>query len=290
MNIKIRNNLHYYSKGEGKPLYLIHGFPDCPENFQYQIDFFSEKGFKVIAPFLPGYHKEDQELDTYQSLRVSERLIEFIEEESNGERIYLFGHDWGAPISYGIAQLRPDLIHKFSTASVPYGQSVQASFLTNGDQQRKSWYMFFFQLPIAEIAVAMNEYEFINRLWKEWSPDLKDYKDYSEKVINVLKEEGVLSKALSYYRCTFQESLQIERINKKSIELLSTQIQPPCLYFHGKNDGCISSELTAGMEDHFLDLEMKILDNCGHFLHLEKKNEFNEILLSFFTDTFSSCK
>ena len=70
------------------------------------------------------------------------------------------GHDWGAPIVYGITQQRPDLISKFSAASVPHGMSFQAALLTNSEQQRKSWYMFFFQLPLADLAVPINDFEF----------------------------------------------------------------------------------------------------------------------------------
>ena len=285
MQREYSNNLNYFFKGEGKPLYLIHGFPDCAENFEEQINFFSENGFKVIAPSLPGYHEDDQELDTYQTLRVAEVLIDFIESVSGKDKIYLYGHDWGAPIAYGIAQLRPDLIEKFSAASVPHGVNVQTAFLTDGDQQRMSWYMFFFQLPLADISVPLNNYEFIHRLWREWSPDLKDYKKYSEKVVSVLSKSNVLEKALAYYRSTFQESLQLERINNKSIELLSLKIQPPCIYFHGKNDGCIDYKLSNGMEEYFEQLEIKILDDCGHFLHLEKQEIFNKELLDFFTDS-----
>ena len=87
MESKYSNNLNYFSKGTGKPLYLIHGFPDCAENFEEQINFFSANGFKVIAPFLPGYHQDDQELDTYQTLRVAEVLIDFIESVSGKEKI-----------------------------------------------------------------------------------------------------------------------------------------------------------------------------------------------------------
>ena len=285
MQSEYSNNLNYFSKGEGKPLYLIHGFPDCAENFEEQINFFSENGFKVIAPSLPGYHEDDQELDTYQTLRVAEVLIDFIESVSGKEKIYLYGHDWGAPIAYGIAHLRPDLVERFSTASVPHGVSVQTAFLTDGDQQRMSWYMFFFQLPLADISVPLNDYEFIHRLWREWSPDLKDYKKYSDKVVSVLSKPNVLEKALAYYRSTFQESLQLERINNKSIELLSSKIQPPCIYFHGKNDGCIDHKLSNGMEDFFEKLEIRILDDCGHFLHLEKQEIFNKELLDFFTNS-----
>jgi len=285
MQREYSNNLNYFFKGEGKPLYLIHGFPDCAENFEEQINFFSENGFKVIAPSLPGYHEDDQELDTYQTLRVAEVLIDFIESLSGKEKIYLYGHDWGAPIAYGIAHLRPDLVERFSTASVPHGVSVQTAFLTDGDQQRMSWYMFFFQLPLADISVPLNDYEFIHRLWREWSPDLKDYKKYSDKVVSVLSKSNVLEKALAYYRSTFQESLQLERINNKSIELLSSKIQPPCIYFHGKNDGCIDYKLSNGMEDFFEKLEIRILDDCGHFLHLEKQDIFNKELLDFFTNS-----
>ena len=274
MKLKQNNSINYLSSGQGNPLYLIHGFPDCAENFEHQINFFSKKGFEVIAPYLPGYHENDEELDTYQTLRIAEILIDFIESLSGKEKIYLYGHDWGAPIAYGIAHLRPDLVERFSAASVPHGVSVQTAFLTDGDQQRMSWYMFFFQLPLADISVPLNDYEFIHRLWREWSPDLKDYKKYSDKVVSVLSKPNVLEKALAYYRSTFQESLQLERINNKSIELLSSKIQPPCLYFHGKNDGCIDYKLSDGMEDFFEQLEIKILDNCGHFLHLEKQDIF----------------
>ena len=155
MDKKTSNDINYFTKGSGKPLYLIHGFPDCAENFTAQINFFSENGYKVIAPFLPGYSENDNELDTYQTLRISELFINFIESVSGDEKIYIYGHDWGAPIVNGIAQLRPDLISKFSTASVPHGVGVQTAFLTDGDQQRKSWYMFFFQLPLAEVSVPM---------------------------------------------------------------------------------------------------------------------------------------
>ena len=285
MELKKSNNIHYLASGQGARLYLIHGFPDCAENFEYQINFFSEKGFEVIAPFLPGYHENDEEVDTYQTLRIAEVLIDFIESISGEEKIFLYGHDWGAPIAYGIAQLRPDLIDKFSCASVPHGINVQTAFLTNGDQQRMSWYMFFFQLPIAEVAVPLNDYEFIHRLWREWSPDLKEYKDFSEKVVSILDKPNVLSKALAYYRSTFQESLQLDRINQKSLELLSSKIQPACLYFHGKNDGCIDYKLSNGMKEYFEDLEIKIFEDCGHFLHIEKPDEFNKVLLNFFTNS-----
>ena len=281
MNLSKSSSGHYYfSKGEGDPLILLHGFPDCAENFQQQLNFFSSHGYQVIAPYLPGYHPEDKELDTYQSIRIAEEILEFIKSVTD-KKISLFGHDWGASIAYGVAGLEPDLVSKMITVSVPHGISVGASFLSDGDQQRKSWYMFFFQLPIADLAVANNNFNFIERLWMDWSPNWPGYEPYAKNTIKVLAKENVLSNALAYYRCTFQESLQIERINKLAEELMGQKIKMPSLYLHGENDGCIGANLSKGMENFFEDLQMKVLPDCGHFLHLEKPEEVNKVILDF---------
>ena len=278
--LKSNRGFYYYSLGKGEPLLLLHGFPDCAENFSHQLTFFAENGYQVIAPFLPGYHPEDEELDTYQSLRIAEEIIKFTKSVTD-KKISLFGHDWGASIAYGMAGLEPELINKMITVSVPHGISVGASFLSDGDQQRKSWYMFFFQLPMSDLAVPNNNFNLVERLWMDWSPNWPDYKSYADKTIAVLSRGNVLSKALAYYRCTFQESLQTDRINSLTGELSAQKIKPPSLYLHGENDGCIGANLSEGMENFFDDLEIKILPNCGHFLHLEKPKEVNQIILDF---------
>jgi pimeloyl-ACP methyl ester carboxylesterase len=281
--LKSPSNNYYFSEGKGKPMLLLHGFPDCAENFKHQLNFFGENGYQVITPFLPGYHPEDKELDTYQSLRIAEEMITFIKSITD-KKISLFGHDWGASIAYGMAGLEPDLIDKMITVSVPHGINVGASFLSDGDQQRKSWYMFFFQLPIADLAVPNNNFNFINRLWIDWSPNWPEYKFYVDKTIEVLSKGNVLSKALAYYRCTFQESLQTERINSLTAELSAQKIKVPSLYLHGKNDGCIGVNLCEGMENFFDELEICILADCGHFLHIEKHKEVNKIILNFLSN------
>ena len=274
---------HYFFSGKGEPLILLHGFPDCAENYSHQLEFFSSKGFQVFAPFMPGYHPEDAELDTYQSLRISEEIIKFSRSVTD-RKINLVGHDWGAAVAYGIAGLAPELVNKLIAVSVPHGPNLGESFISDGDQQRKSWYMFFFQLPMADLAVPTNNFSFIDRLWTDWSPNWPEYKVYCDRTIEILSQENVLSKALAYYRNTFQPSLQSDRVNQMQEKIGVNKIRPPTLYLHGENDGCIAANLSEGMEANFENLEIKILPDCGHFLHLEKPDEVNKIILDFLSD------
>ena len=284
MKLEQSSSAHYYFvSGKGEPLILLHGFPDCAENYFHQLEFFSSKGFQVFAPFMPGYHPEDAELDTYQSLRISEEIIKFSRSVTD-RKINLVGHDWGAAVAYGIAGLAPELVNKLVAVSVPHGPNLGESFILDGDQQRKSWYMFFFQLPMADLAVSTNNFSFIDRLWTDWSPNWPEYKVYCDRTIEILSQENVLSKALAYYRSTFQPSLQSDRVNQMQEKIGMNKIRPPTLYLHGENDGCIAANLSEGMDANFENLEIKILPDCGHFLHLEKPDEVNKIILDFLSD------
>ena len=284
MKLEQSSSAHYYFvSGKGEPLILLHGFPDCAENYFHQLEFFSSKGFQVFAPFMPGYHPEDAELDTYQSLRISEEIIKFSRSVTD-RKINLVGHDWGAAVAYGIAGLEPELVNKLIAVSVPHGPNLGESFILDGDQQRKSWYMFFFQLPMADLAVPTNNFSFIDRLWTDWSPNWPEYKVYCDRTIEILSQENVLSKALAYYRSTFQPSLQSDRVNQMQEKIGVNKIRPPTLYLHGENDGCITANLSEGMDANFENLEIKILPDCGHFLHLEKPDEVNKIILDFLSD------
>jgi pimeloyl-ACP methyl ester carboxylesterase len=281
--LKSNSNNYYYSEGSGQPMVLLHGFPDCAQNYENQINYFSELGYEVFCPFMPGYHPDDKELRSYDPTTISLEIINFIQ-SLNVSPVTLIGHDWGASTAYGVASMEPSIVNRLITLSVPHGSKLVEAILTDGDQQRRSWYMFYFQLELADMGVPLNDYEFIDRLWREWSPDWPGYKEFSMNTIKVLSEDGVLNKALSYYRSTFQTTMSGPELSAEQMERRDQKISCPALYLHGKNDGCIGSNLVNGMEENFEDLTVKILDDCGHFLHLEKPKEVNKIILEFLSN------
>jgi hypothetical protein len=77
---------------------------------------------------------------------------------------------FGARAAYAAASLDATRVRKLVGLAVPYGKGLPTAFVADGDQQQRSWYMFFFQTRLAETAVQLNDFAFLDRLWREWSP------------------------------------------------------------------------------------------------------------------------
>ena len=81
----------------------------------------------------------------------------------------LIGHDWGAISSYAAVGYRPERFSKLVALAVPHASGLMSTFLTPRQLQR-SFYVFFFQTPLADMVVPANDFEFIDYLWSYWSP------------------------------------------------------------------------------------------------------------------------
>jgi pimeloyl-ACP methyl ester carboxylesterase len=190
-------------------------------------------------------------------------------------RAHLVGHDWGASAAYAAANMGPDRIDRLVTMAVPYGPQVSAAFLMDGDQQRRSWYMFFFQLDLASLAVPMNDYALIDRLWAEWSPGFSLPEADRLALKQMFAQPGVLDQTLTYYRQLFSTSPPAG-VN------LGGPISAPTLYIHGLNDGCMGASLTKGMANRFTGgFRLELIDGAGHFLHLEQPRRVADLITDF---------
>ena len=184
------------------------------------------------------------------------------------------GHDWGALAGNTAALADPSRIDRLVTLAVPYG-TFGKSLLSNGDQQRRSWYMYFFSTPMALPAFRWNDYAFVDRLWREWSPALGP--GASTAVKETLRVPGVDEAALSYYRQLYRPDELDASLVSLQKQVSSSLVTVPALYLHGAEDGCIGVECIAGMEAFFQNgFEYEIVAGCGHFLHLEKPDYVND--------------
>lgn len=279
------NGIHFvaYERGEGPLLLLLHGFPDDATTWKEQMPVFAAAGYRVVAPYLRGYAPTSASpAGTYQSAALGRDVLALLDALSPDRPAVVFGHDWGALAAYAAALKAPHRIEKLITAAVPYGVRMMEAFTTNYDQQKRSWYIFFFQQPMAEMAVSHDDFRFIRRLWTDWSPTWKHAEADIAPVLATLDKPGVLEAALGYYRCIFDPSKMDPELMTEQMRMGMMPIEVPTLYLHGGDDGCMGQELLEGMEQSFpAGLAKFVVEGAGHFLQREKPGSVNAEVLKF---------
>ncbi|HYC53439.1 MAG TPA: alpha/beta hydrolase [Candidatus Binatia bacterium] len=269
--------------GEGPLLLCLHGFPDDARTFKHQMAPLARAGFRVVAPFMRGYApSEASDSGVYQTAALGRDVLGLIDALAAGGKATVFGHDWGAMATYAAAILGPDRIDRIITAAVPYGPRLATAFTQSYTQQKRSWYMFFFQTPLAEMAVPLNDFAFIRNLWKDWSPTWHFAEDDIAPVIETLGKPGVLEAAIGYYRSMLNPALQDPALLNDQMRIGLEPVEVPALYLHGADDNCVGLELAEDMETMFpAGLTSVIVDGAGHFVQLEKPQQVTEQVLRF---------
>ncbi|HEY2385708.1 MAG TPA: alpha/beta hydrolase [Candidatus Binatia bacterium] len=269
-------------EGEGPLALCLHGFPDHARSFRHQLPALAKAGFRAVAPAMRGYAPGVMPADgAFQTAALAEDAIALIEALGYDDAVVI-GHDWGATAAYGAALAAPRRVRKLVTAAVPYGAQVMQAFATNYDQQRRSWYMFFFQTPFADVALANDDFAFLERLWRDWSPGWQGPVDEMARLKETFRQPGVASAALGYYRAMFDPSRQQAAYAALQSRIMLEPIDVPALMLHGANDGCIGAELLSGMETFFpRGLRVEVVPGTGHFLHQEAPDAVNRLILDF---------
>jgi pimeloyl-ACP methyl ester carboxylesterase len=274
----------YLSDGpEDGPLALcLHGFPDTAHTWRHLLPRLADAGFHAVAPFLRGYAPTSVPADgRYDTGTLALDACALHEAFGGGNDAVLVGHDWGALLSYPAAAHEPDRWNRVVTMAVPPARSMGFGFFAYG-QLRRSWYVFFFQTPLAEFAVAMEDHAFIDRLWADWSPGYDGTWD-AARVKEALGTEEHLSAAIGYYRAMLGPAP--EDPGAAAAQAAGETIAPqPTLYLHGADDGCMGLDVIGPVTDFLAPgSQLVVIEGAGHFLHLEKPDVVNDHVLAFVT-------
>ncbi|ACB51828.1 unknown [Crocosphaera subtropica ATCC 51142] len=266
--------LHYVSEGEGNLMLMLHGFPEFWYSWRHQIIAFSNN-YRVVAPDLRGYNYSDQ-LQSIELYDISELVkdVAGIITNLGYEKCILVGHDWGGAIAWYFANQYPEMVEKLIVLNIPHPAKFMEGLRTP-QQLRKSWYIFFFQLPyLPELLFKWNNYKAIESAFINMAIDKSVF---SEEDIQAYKKAaakpGALTAMINYYRCFFRQSFTSEKSwNKLDI---------PTLMIWGENDTALGKELTNGTEDYVNDLAIKYIPNCSHWVQQEKPDLVNQYIAEF---------
>ncbi len=272
----------------GGPIALcLHGFPDTPYGFRKLAPRLVESGWRVVAPFMRGYAPSSIPADgSYHVGALMDDALRVRSAAGGTERDVVIGHDWGAIAATGLAAMPDSPFAKAVIMSVPPSAALRER---DGTAERawlaghlprqllRSWYIMYFQLPrLPERSGSW----VVPLLWRRWSPGYRAEEDLRHVDAAIGTPESWRA-ALGPYRALIRNNRPPARYAELN-RLWTEKPVLPCLYLHGRDDGCMTPAFTRWVEKVLPPgSEVAIVEHAGHFLQLEQPNKVADMILGF---------
>jgi pimeloyl-ACP methyl ester carboxylesterase len=304
-----RIRIHLVEAGSGPAVLLIHGFPESWYSWRRQLPALAAAGYRAVAIDVRGYGRssaptaiEDYRMTCHVADNVS------VLDRLGLETAVIVGHDWGAPIAWHSALLRPDRFSALGLLSVPYSppgttRPTDAFRSMGGDEE---FYISYFQEPgRAEAEIEPDVRSWLAGFYFTASGDaprliegtmatiprggqLRDRLIVPERLPTWLNEAD-----LDYYAAEFERTGLTGGLNRyRNVDrdwedfgaFTFAPITVPALFMGGQYDGPTlwGARAIARFDQTLPKLWGSfILDGCGHWVQQERAEEVNRHLIDF---------
>ncbi len=271
-------DFHVTEAGTGDRLALcLHGFPELGFSWRHQLPVLADLGYRAWAPDLRGYGEtrpRPHRRRDYQTPLLVDDVAALIDAANPSETV-LIGHDWGAALawSFAIRQVRP--LDRLVIMNVPHPKRMEQGLRTFR-QLRKSWYMFFFQLPwLPERLLGHDGARPIGEAFSKMAvhPEL-----FGDDVLDVYRhaaaQPGALRAMINWYRGLVLSWRQMQKTSDATIET-------PTLMVWGEQDTALGRELTDGTDQYVTNLTLRYLPDASHWVQQDQPEIVNAMLTAF---------
>jgi pimeloyl-ACP methyl ester carboxylesterase len=291
-------------QGEGPLVLLCHGFPESWYSWRHQLPALAAAGYRAVAPDMRGYGGTDrpEPIDQYTQLHHVGDMVGLLD-AFGVEAATIVGHDWGAPVAWNAALLRPDRFRAVAALSVPYTprggtRPTEALARAYGDT---FMYMLYFQTPgVAEAELERDVRSTMRRVLCAISGDgvgmpvqprhstfLESMPD-ADTLPAWLTPSDVDVYTAEFERTGFRGGLNWYRNLDRTWELMApwrgARIEVPALFVAGDRDPVVTRSRAAvdnlaasvpGLRERVL------LPGAGHWTQQERPHEVNDALIAF---------
>jgi epoxide hydrolase 4 len=265
--------LHYVEVGEGPLVVLLHGFPEFWWSWRKQLPALAAAGFRVVAVDLRGYAQSDKP-PRWQDYRTEllagdvAGLIAALGEE----RAHVVGHDWGAVVAWSVAALHPERVERLAILNVPHPEVMLRTLQRSLTQLRKSWYMFFFQLPwLPERLIRRGGRRALEKVYGDAKPGAFTAEDYARYEEALMGPDG-LRGPINYYRAALRQ-----RPSRAKAQFLP--IAAPTLVIWGLEDRHLGAEMAEPDRRLVPDVRVERLPGASHWVQHDEPDRVNALLV-----------
>lgn len=305
--------LHVLEAGEGPLVLLIHGWPELAHSWRHQLPALAEAGYRVVAPDMRGYGRSTapESVEAYTLLHLVGDVVGLVDHYRE-ERAVVVGHDWGAIVAWGAAQLRPQRFRGVCGMSVPFvpRMPVRPTELMKAMAGDRFVYILYFQEPgRAEAELEADVRTSLRKIFYTASASLPEDHVFDlnlpktarfldpmvdpEKLPAWLSEADLDVYVEAFTRTGFRGGLNYYRNLDRNWELLGAwlgaKVEIPALFIGGARDlvvtgppGGAGNPMLAAMPAFVPDLRGQVLvENAGHWNQQENPEGTNRALLDF---------
>ena len=299
-------------QGSGPLVLFCHGWPESWYSWRHQMAALAAAGYRAVAPDMRGYGGTEApaQVEQYTLLHLVGDMVELVKALGETQAV-IVGHDWGAPVAWTSALLRPDVFRGVAGMSVPFTPPGKIDLLSALQAQGvTTFYMQYFQAPgVAEAELEADVGASLRRIYFSGSGN-----GPQRPTFGVLEPgAGVLNNTvdplelpaglptwlpqadLDYYsgefqRAGFRGGLNWYRNLRRSWELLmpwrGCVIRQPSLFIAGERDNVLRFPASKAQIDAYPRTlpglrGSHILPGAGHWIQRESAAQVNELLLSF---------
>ena len=305
--------MHIAEAGKGPLVLLCHGWPESWYSWRHQLVALANAGFHAVAPDMRGFGQTDapEAIEQYTLLHLVGDMVGVLD-ALEAKTAVIAGHDWGAPVAWHAALLRPDRFRAVIGLSVPFRPRRGKRPTTGMPQTGEAvFYQLYFQPPgVAEAEFERDPRITIRKILYHGSGDSpRGLRSSSGEVGMVPRDGGFLAGrenpenlpswiseadidfyAGEFRRTGFRGGLNWYRNIDRNWELLApwagAKVEVPALYVAGERDLVVAfkgmDELLPALEQHVPKLKGKVLlPGCGHWTQQERPTEVNTAMLQF---------
>lgn len=249
--------LNFKKLGEGKPLIVLHGLFGSLDNWMTLGKMWSESYTVYLVD--QRNHGQSPHSDNFSYPILADDLYQFIEEQEIQDPIIL-GHSMGGKTAMEFAVNYPKLLEKLIV------------------------------VDIAPVKYEVHHYEIIDALESLPLAELKSRKEADKMLAKKIGDFGTRQFLLKnlYWKekevLSWRFNLEVlkrEILPISEFSISNSKFNRPTLFIKGGKSNYITENSTNAIQEKFENFKLEVIEGAGHWVHAEKRDEFNAAVLNF---------
>ena len=278
--------LHYVSRGEGKPILFLHGFPQFWFLWRRQLADLGDD-HAVFAPDMRGYNLscKPEDPEAYRMRHLLADVKELIE-QLDVAPLTLVGHDWGGIVSWAFALKYPEMLERLVIIDAPPPFTWNRDLRESPKQRSAVNYMIELSKPAPEPEEMLeaNDFSMIDDIMRRIGGSAAQLSDEELAAYHeAWGQPGALRGGLNYYRAArMGEQVAAGGVPEEYASKITSQsVSVPTLVIWGENDAALLPSLTRGLSEWVPRVRVEIIPGAGHWVPYERPDEVNSLIREF---------